>query len=161
MPFKTIQTRLLRGLLLALLAAAPAAASTTPDRLDLNTATQADLEKLPDIGAVRAKRIILNRPYTSVEELAKAGIPAATIQKIRPRVTASAATAMPPKIAALPAQTPPSPGLVWANPDTRVFHRAGDPWYGRTKKGQWMTEADALKAGYQLAKEGAVKRKQP
>jgi hypothetical protein len=160
MPFKTLQARLRRGLILALGAPGPAAAHAS-DRLDLNTATQGELEKLPDIGAVRAKRIILNRPYTSVEQLARAGIPAAVIQKIRPRVTASAATAMPPKIAALPAQTPPSPGMVWANPDTRVFHRAGDPWYGRTKKGQWMTEADALKAGYQLAKEGAVKRKKP
>jgi hypothetical protein len=52
------------------------------------------------------------------------------------------------------AQTPPSPGMVWVNLETKVFHRQGDPWYGKTKKGQFMTEADALKAGYREAKKG-------
>lgn len=43
--------------------------------------------------------------------------------------------------------------MVWANKDTKVFHRAGDRWYGKTKHGQWMTEEDALKAGYRESKE--------
>jgi Helix-hairpin-helix motif len=52
------------------------------------------------------------------------------------------------------AQTPPSPGMVWVNLETKVFHREGDPWYGKTKKGKFMTEADATKAGYHEAKKG-------
>jgi hypothetical protein len=44
--------------------------------------------------------------------------------------------------------------MVWVNLDSRIFHREGDPWYGRTKHGQYMSEADALKAGYREAKKG-------
>ena len=53
-----------------------------------------------------------------------------------------------------PAKVPPSPGMVWVNPDTKIFHRAGDPWYGKTRNGEWMTPADAVKAGYHEAKPG-------
>jgi hypothetical protein len=51
------------------------------------------------------------------------------------------------------AQMPPSPGMVWANSNTRVYHKQGSRWYGKTKQGQWMTEQDAVKAGYHAAKQ--------
>jgi hypothetical protein len=38
------------------------------------------------------------------------------------------------------------------NKDTKVFHRKGDRWYGKTKDGEYMNESDALKAGYREAK---------
>jgi hypothetical protein len=50
------------------------------------------------------------------------------------------------------AQTPPQPGMVWANPKSKIYHVEGDRWYGKTKNGKWMTEADAVKAGYRKAK---------
>ena len=38
-------------------------------RININTASQAELEALPGIGPVIARRIIEGRPYRSVEEL--------------------------------------------------------------------------------------------
>jgi competence protein ComEA len=56
--------------------------------VDLNTATQAQLESLPDIGPAMAKRIIEGRPYSSVEDLLRVkGIGEARLEKLRPYVT--------------------------------------------------------------------------
>jgi len=38
-------------------------------------------------------------------------------------------------------------GLVWVNTETHVYHREGSQFYGTTKKGKYMTEADAVKEG--------------
>ncbi len=46
-------------------------------------------------------------------------------------------------------------GMVWVNLPTRIYHREGDRWYGKTKNGKYMTEADAIQQGYRAAKEGS------
>ena len=43
-------------------------------------------------------------------------------------------------------------GKVWVNTNTGVYHKEGDRWYGRTKKGKYMTEDEAIKAGYRVDK---------
>ena len=48
--------------------------------------------------------------------------------------------------------------MVWVNTKSKVFHREGDSWYGKTKEGKFMTEAEALKEGYRPAKEGTAKK---
>src|SRR6266849_5592165 len=43
-------------------------------------------------------------------------------------------------------------GMVWVNTSSKVYHRKDGQFYGKTKQGQFMTEADAQKAGYRAAK---------
>jgi hypothetical protein len=38
-------------------------------------------------------------------------------------------------------------GLVWVNTETHVYHKEGSRFYGTTKKGKYMTEAEAVKEG--------------
>ena len=56
--------------------------------LDLNKATAEELEAdLPGVGPATAKKIVAGRPYSSVDDLAKAGVSAGVIEAIRPHVT--------------------------------------------------------------------------
>lgn len=119
--------------------------------LDLNTASPRDLQTLPGVGAATAKRIVAGRPYTSVEELARAGVSRKTIDTITPMVTAGefAGDSSSPTNSVPP---PPTPGMVWVNLQTKSYHQEGSRWFGTTGKGKYMTEADAQRAGYQVAK---------
>jgi hypothetical protein len=42
--------------------------------------------------------------------------------------------------------------MVRVNTNSGVYHKRGTRWYGKTKKSKYMTEADAIKAGYHAAK---------
>jgi competence protein ComEA len=166
---------------------APSASSP----VNLNTATEKELEDLPGVGPATAKKIIAGRPYSSVDGLAKAGVSKSTIGKISSMVTvgagagaaaggagssskSTAASSSSSRSteshggssstsresapeASHPAQPPPAKGMVWVNTATKVYHFEGDRWYGNTKEGKYMTEADAIKAGYRASKEGQKK----
>jgi hypothetical protein len=43
-------------------------------------------------------------------------------------------------------------GLVWVNTETHVYHREGTRFYGKTKKGKYVTEQEAIKEGDKAAK---------
>jgi hypothetical protein len=211
--------------LVFLLAVAPVlVAQTVPAgqaggaKIDLNTASQAVLESLPGVDPATAKRIIAGRPYASVADLSKAGVPASTIERITPLVkvgpvgtaasatgkgadatakgigkgadatakgiekgadatatgigkavsaaskgvqkgaaaTASAAGKVDRKMTGAPRE-PPQAGMVWADTATKIYHKEGDPSYGKTKTGKWLTEEEAVKEGYRAAKPKAAK----
>src|SRR5882757_7938906 len=91
---------------------APAAVKSGAGVVDLNTATQTQLETLKGVGAATAKKIIAGRPYHSVDELAGKGVPEKTIEMIRPLVTAGGVGA--PSVPPSPAMTMPAmrPGKV-------------------------------------------------
>ncbi len=154
-------------------------AKTPAGKVDLNTASQKELETLPGVGTATAKKIIAGRPYSSVADLKKAGVPKRTIDKIQDQVTVSAtkqgsssgsttASATPgatssekpsrsEKANGGSSKSHPVPaagsGQVWVNLDTKIYHREGDRWYGKTKNGKYMSEQDAIAAGYRAAKQ--------
>ncbi len=147
-------------------------APSNGEKIDLNAASESQLDSLPGVGPATAKKIIAARPYSSVNDLSKAGLSAKTISNITPMVSAGSTQAAAPvsvpqpqpsasrvksassaTMPATQAQPGGGPGMVWVNPETKVFHRSTDRWYGKTKKGQYMTESDALKAGYRESKE--------
>jgi hypothetical protein len=73
-----------------------AGAAPTGRAININTATQAELEAPPGVGPVIARRIIEGRPYRSVDDLDRAkGISGKRLEEIRPLVAVEGAPAPP------------------------------------------------------------------
>ena len=71
--------------------------------------------------------------------------PSATPAAPKTTTKAAAATPTSQEIAAAKAS-----GKVWVNTESGVYHKSGR-WYGKTKAGKFMTEAEAKAAGYKEA----------
>jgi competence protein ComEA len=104
-------------------AQAPAKEKAKPaTKIDINKATAEELaENLPGVGPVTAKKIVDGRPYTNIDGLTKAGVPARTIEAIRPLVTFSTPAPAATKTKGMTktkGATPAAPGLVNLNTAT-------------------------------------------
>jgi len=75
----------------------------------------------------------------------------------KPKSSASASPSSAPATAAAATATPAAGGghgLVWVNTATHVYHKEGSRFYGTTKKGKYVSEADAIKEGDRPADKG-------
>ena len=90
-------------------------------------------------------------PAAAATAPAKSTNTAPAVTLAAPAAPATAAAPKPPTVQ----QVPPADhsGMVWVNTASGVYHKPATHWYGKTKQGKYMTEADAKKAGYRPAKE--------
>jgi competence protein ComEA len=56
-------------------------------RVNLNTASEAELDALPEVGKSRVARIVAARPISSIDQLAGPGMPASVLAMLKARAT--------------------------------------------------------------------------
>src|SRR5512136_1264223 len=84
--------------------------------VDLNTASDKELESIKGVGPATAKKIVAGRPYKSVDELSKAGLSAKQVEAIKPFVSVGSATPAPAAPAKAASTMTPTKPTVEAKP---------------------------------------------
>jgi cytoskeletal protein RodZ len=108
-----------------------------------SSATKPTGKKSADGAATQKKSSSKNTTASAASSASSADAPSAPAGGNAPAVKTDAAKQ---------SATAKNGGMVWVNTDSGVYHKPGTRWYGKTKLGKYMTEADAIKAGYHAAK---------
>src|SRR5208337_1865423 len=114
------------------------------------------------IAAFAAAPLVRAADSTPTPSPTAAATPAAANSSVSAPTPASAPAATPAASPSTKKHQAPQPlaqqatgggnGLVWVNSESHVYHKEGSKWYGRTKNGKYMSEADAIKEGDHAAK---------
>lgn len=136
-----------------------------PPKAELATSTAPSAPPaLPRLAVPTAEPVVIQSKVSSLPPLPSAVQSPSTnlppseppVQVAQPQATPNLAQSFPVQGAPQPQSAPVAPagGMVWVNDESKIFHRSGSRWYGKTRDGHYLSESAALSAGYREAQNG-------